>query len=195
MIYKNKSTVSLEGEIWVDVLYYEGIYSVSNLGRVKSEKRCIDSGQGYSRVLKEKILSQGHQKADRLTVVLYYNGKQENKDVGQIVWQAFNQTSTPEGKCIMHKNKIASDNRLNNLEEVTRSESGLRNFELDKVPNMQKGVQKRIEQGWKYKHGLFIDGKLVKNLCAVCSTMKPCSEFYDPQCNICKKCKNIRRKK
>jgi len=193
--YKNKSIKPLKNEEWIDVYGYDGIYSVSNLGRVKSETRYVDSGKGHTKLLKERILSQAHQKDDRLTVGLCNNGKQVSKEVSQIVWQSFNQTSTPENKCIMHKNKISSDNRLINLKVVTRSESGIRNFELNKVPNLQKGVEKRIKQGWKYKHGLFVDGKLVKNLCSICSTMKLCSEFYDQQSNICKKCKSMRRKK
>ena len=46
-------------EIWKDVLGYEGLYQVSNLGRVKSldkEIRCLN---GY-RMIKGKIMGIAH---------------------------------------------------------------------------------------------------------------------------------------
>ena len=44
-IYENLSLEDMEGEIWKDVVGYEGIYQVSNLGRIKSlDKRVNVSG-------------------------------------------------------------------------------------------------------------------------------------------------------
>ncbi len=37
---------NLEGEIWKDVPNYEGLYQVSNLGRVKSLERMVGKTQG-----------------------------------------------------------------------------------------------------------------------------------------------------
>ena len=34
--YENLSLEDMEGEVWKDVVGYEGLYQVSNLGRVKS---------------------------------------------------------------------------------------------------------------------------------------------------------------
>lgn len=40
-------SISLEGEIWKDVIGYEGMYMVSNLGRVLSLSRYLRNGGGY----------------------------------------------------------------------------------------------------------------------------------------------------
>ena len=49
-------------EIWKDVVGYEGLYQVSNLGRVKSLKRIIkaDFHFGNTRTYKERILKVGN---------------------------------------------------------------------------------------------------------------------------------------
>ena len=40
-IWKNLSLEDMEGEIWKDIEGYEGLYQVSNMGRIKSlEKTC-----------------------------------------------------------------------------------------------------------------------------------------------------------
>lgn len=46
-------------EIWIDVKDYEGLYQVSNLARVKSVERYVESSNQwgkYIRRIKEKIL-------------------------------------------------------------------------------------------------------------------------------------------
>ena len=42
-------------EIWKDIKSYEGLYQVSNLGKVRSLKRYINNGTG-TRSLKERML-------------------------------------------------------------------------------------------------------------------------------------------
>lgn len=42
-------------EIWKDVKGFEGVYQVSNLGRVKSLKRVVRDNRGY-RTVRERIL-------------------------------------------------------------------------------------------------------------------------------------------
>jgi len=44
-IYENTSLKNLQGETWKDVVGYEGLYEVSNLGRVKSLKKRIGKGK------------------------------------------------------------------------------------------------------------------------------------------------------
>ena len=49
----------MKAEIWKDVIGYEGLYQVSNLGNIKSLKR-ITKGKKYGiHNLKEKILKPG----------------------------------------------------------------------------------------------------------------------------------------
>ena len=59
-------------EIWKDVPSYEGIYEVSNLGRVKSLGRKVRNKGGFMTV-KERILKPGTEGSGYLTVVLSKN--------------------------------------------------------------------------------------------------------------------------
>lgn len=40
-------SISLEGEIWKDVIGYEGLYMVSSFGRVISLERQVPNGKSY----------------------------------------------------------------------------------------------------------------------------------------------------
>ena len=45
-----------EKEIWKPVRNYEGLYEVSNLGRVRSLERTVWDNRGYYRTVPERIL-------------------------------------------------------------------------------------------------------------------------------------------
>ncbi len=51
----NNSLIHLKGEIWIDIPDYEGLYELSNFGRVKSVGRWIDRGT-YDYFKPERIL-------------------------------------------------------------------------------------------------------------------------------------------
>lgn len=49
----------MQTEIWKDIRGYEGLYKVSNLGRVKSLKRKVyDKTRHYYKIINERILKQ-----------------------------------------------------------------------------------------------------------------------------------------
>lgn len=56
--YLNKSLTSLKGERWKDVPDFEGIYKVSNFGRVKSLDRIILHPRLKEQFVAGRILSQ-----------------------------------------------------------------------------------------------------------------------------------------
>ena len=97
-------------EIWKPVRNYEGLYEVSNLGRVKS--------LNYNRTGKERImkgLDNGH---GYLFVQLCKDGKVENCRINRLVAMAFlpNPDNLPE---VNHKDKIRTNNKVENLEWCT----------------------------------------------------------------------------
>lgn len=45
--------MNLEKEMWKPIQGYEGLYEVSNLGRIKSLERCVENNGG-KQIIKEK---------------------------------------------------------------------------------------------------------------------------------------------
>ncbi len=187
--YKNKNIESMDNELWVDVYGYDGIYSVSNLGRVKSETRYVSNGKG-GRLVKERILSQAVSFDGRASVNLCWNNISSPKHVSQIVWTSFNEQPIPDGKCIMHKNKIPTDNRLINLDCTSWSQSHSRNYQLGLLPHLNLIHATMIGSKWNNEHGVFINGELSEKLCSKCFNHKDLSCFSELNRNVCKECRS-----
>lgn len=98
-------------EIWKDIEGYEGLYQVSNLGRVRS--------LGFDKWHKGRVLKQSFDSKDNyLFVGLHKDGKTKQKNVHRLVAETFipNPNNLP---CVNHINEIKTDNRAVNLEFCT----------------------------------------------------------------------------
>ena len=105
-------------EIWKDIKDYEGLYQISNLGRVKSLYRLVKC-RGGSRSVPERILHQYHlTKIGYKTVTLSKQHCLTTVLVHRLVAEAFipNPNNLP---CINHKDADVSNNNVNNLEWCT----------------------------------------------------------------------------
>lgn len=101
----------MKKEVWRMIPGYEGLYLVSNLGRVKSVERV--SPQGH--LLPERIMKQFKMPSGYLHVRLCKDGKVKNYRVHRLVAQAF--IPNPEGlPQVNHINEDKMDNRVENLE-------------------------------------------------------------------------------
>lgn len=102
-------------EEWKDVIGYEGLYQVSNEGRVKSLERYVDSKNGSKRFEKEKILKYCITKNGYPSVILAKFGTRKLKKIHRLVGETFipNPDNLPQ---INHKNEDKTDNRVENLE-------------------------------------------------------------------------------
>lgn len=119
-------------EIWRDIIGFEGLYQVSNLGRVKSLKRIALIGKHKAKlIIPEKIKSfQINDRKNGLYVKtdLNKNGKSKSIKIHRLVAIAF--IANPENKPeVNHKNGIHDDNRVENLEWVTTSENRQHSFD------------------------------------------------------------------
>lgn len=96
---------------------YEGLYQISNLGRVKSLPKLMTNGKGnYYR--KERILKPITQDAGYFTVTLYKDRKDTMYYIHKLVAEAFipNLNNLP---IINHKDEDKHNNRVDNLEWCT----------------------------------------------------------------------------
>lgn len=111
--------LQLEGEIWKPIKGWEGLYSVSNLGRVRRESWDIPSYQNI-KVLKGCPADGRYPKVTLSDKVR--GGKSKIKAIHRLVGEAF--VPNPEGKPqIHHKNADVFDARADNLEWTTQSEN------------------------------------------------------------------------
>lgn len=107
---------------WKAVKGYEGLYSVSDEGDVKSHSRIVRDGKKEYR-RKEKLLKQGNRGRGNLlykfVILTDGKGKVEHKSVHRLVAEAF--IPNPNGyEEVNHKDRDPSNNRIDNLEWCNR---------------------------------------------------------------------------
>ena len=101
-------------EIWKDVKEYEGLYQVSNMGRVKNNH--------------EKIRSIRTRKDGYQDIALYKNKNVKYKLIHRLVAEAF--LHNPDNKkTVNHKDGDKTNNKVNNLEWSTASENTIHAYE------------------------------------------------------------------
>lgn len=112
----------MEQEIWKSIRGFEGIYEISNRGRVRSLQRSIINRNGIVITAKEKIKKTSINKNGYACVTLCKDGKSKQYTLHRILAEAF--IPNPDNKTeIDHINTIRSDFRLENLHWVTHSEN------------------------------------------------------------------------
>lgn len=124
----------MKKEIWKAVRNFQNLYEVSNLGRVRSLDRVstfkvvYPSGKEVqkTRIFKGKLLKPTMDNCGYYHVRLADNNQYTLFKVHKLVWQTFN-SKIKRNLTINHKNEIKSDNRLANLELMTRKKN-LRTF-------------------------------------------------------------------
>lgn len=100
-------------EIWKDIQGYEGLYQISNLGRVKSYRQWKRASCPAEYILKNSIANNGY-----CQITLYKDRKKKKFLVHRLVAEAFipNPKNLPH---INHKDENPSNNNVNNLEWCT----------------------------------------------------------------------------
>ena len=172
-------------EEWRDIQGYEGLYQVSNLGRVKSLERKVAFGNRI-RTISEKILSAGYNKKGHegyLTVNLHKkNDRGKPHYLHRLVAEAF--IDNPNNyKEVNHKDEDPTNNCVNNLEWCTRQYN--ENYGTKRQRQMQT-VSWRIKPVIAYKEGV--------EVMRFQSAMEAERELGYCSCSIYKCCKGLQKK-
>tara|TARA_R110000737_G_C14273842_1_gene430990 strand:- start:4 stop:489 length:486 start_codon:yes stop_codon:yes gene_type:complete len=102
-------------EVWKSIEGYEGLYEVSNLGRVKS----VFYSKSKDKILKSNVDSTGY-----LCLNLCKNKKQIKVHIHRLLAINFlNHTPCGMKLVVDHINNIKTDNRLENLQIITHREN------------------------------------------------------------------------
>lgn len=111
-------------EIWKDIKNYEGVYQVSNYGRIKSLCR--------RRRKNDKILKVLRDSRNYLQINLHKNGEMFKYSIHRLVAEAFipNPNNYP---CVNHKDENKQNNHINNLEWCTYEYNNNYGTRLDKL--------------------------------------------------------------
>lgn len=113
-------TPNFPGERWLPVVGSEGKYSVSSLGRVRSESRTIVTKRGIRKPFVGRVLAQALSGSGYPFVAL---GQGRPRSVHRLVMLAFEPRADAASLEVNHKSGVKTDNRRSNLEWVTRSEN------------------------------------------------------------------------
>ena len=108
-------------EEWRPVVGYEGLYEVSNMGRVRSLDRLVRHPYGKAlkkgKIIKPTLKNSGYYNSE-----LRIDGRVKYPLVHRIVYEAF-VGPIPEGMQINHINEDKTDNRLENLNLMSPKEN------------------------------------------------------------------------
>ena len=116
-------------ELFKDIKGYEGLYQVSNLGRVKSLCRRVKGNKIIRRIVIMKPafspIKYGH-------ISLCKNGNHATKNIHRLVAKAFipNPENKPE---VNHLDENKHNNNVANLEWVTRKENVLHGTNVERI--------------------------------------------------------------
>jgi len=186
-IYENESLVDLENEEWIDCIAYDGIYQVSNLGRIKGVERWRETRPGIGYMMKEKIRKQSvSEKHSSIRCFLCKDGKVKPQMVARLVFFSFNYNieNLPE-YFVMHKDNDWKNNKLENLKIGTQNEISKLTFEKGKVEHLKLGNP--MLSKYKRENAILINGNISSVICKCCKKEKPI-KFFRYGNNLCKKC-------
>lgn len=132
-------------EIWKSIVGYEGLYEVSNLGRIRSLDRYVRHSKGGLKIVRGGIkkLPPPHPKTGYILISLYKNNRAWTISVHRLVAFAFQEICGEyfEGATVDHIDTIRHNNRADNLRWCTVAENHANPISLEREKrNIQKAI-------------------------------------------------------
>lgn len=163
-------------EIWKPIKGYEGLYEISNLGRVKSLSRVTPHN---GRVYPTKILKPHINTKKYLDVELSQNGLKQRYRIHRLVAETFipNPNNKPQ---VNHIDCDKSNNRVDNLEWCDNSENQRHAFAHGLNHRGKFGDSPKAKSVLQYT----LDGILMREWDSIVRVKKECgySDGYISQC-------------
>ncbi|KAA6303154.1 MAG: hypothetical protein EZS26_000757 [Candidatus Ordinivivax streblomastigis] len=139
-------------ENWKDIPGYEGLYQVSNLGKIRSLDRLVNNQQNgiAQRLIKGRVLKSYSGGAGYLYVTISINQIKKKYLVHRLVMLSF---IGDKNLTVNHINEVKTDNRLINLEYCTQKDNcnkGTRNIKLSDLQKRinSENLRKRNNRGY-----------------------------------------------
>jgi hypothetical protein len=139
-------------EIWKDIKGLEGLYQVSNHGRIKSLKRKLIDGRVWEERIMKTPLSSGY-----TSVAFRVNNKYFKERVHRLVGFAFLEGYKP-GYLINHKDGNKLNNHFSNLEWCDSAHNANHAF----ITGLNKGIKAMIKINNKKTVQLDFQGNLIQ---------------------------------
>lgn len=133
-------------EYWRDIKGYEGLYEISNEGKVRSTDRIIVGKSRWGGLRKMRFngkeITQFKGNNGYMKVTLSKDGKLKSKDVHRLVYEAFN-GEIPENLQVNHIDENKTNNSIENLNLLSPKENT--NYGTG-IERMKKSKQKRANR-------------------------------------------------
>ena len=147
-------------EVWKDIKGYEGIYQISNYGRVKSLTRVVKGKNNSKRKLSEKIMIPGLD-GSGYEIITLRGESQRAFHIHHLVWDSF-RIQKRQGRKVQvdhvdgdkRNNSINNLQLLNNRQNVSKYHKERRELPtgVEYYNKKKKRVRARIYIDGKYKH-------------------------------------------
>lgn len=169
--FQNKSIKNIRNEVWKDIPGFEGIYQASNFGRIKSLDRTIQHARLGQQFVAGRILSQsiaenkniktGEPMID-LRVSLSVDGVQHYFNTRRLIYMTFVNKKInyqKDGLYVINKDGNGFNNKVSNLQLVTKSEKQKRVFTRDRQDSYLKIADR---SKWPKTYGGYTRRKPIK---------------------------------